>query len=464
VNTPSFSYRVDADGRVHTDGKSSGPSAVSHIFVDGVQRPHGWLGNLSLPERDLLRVATAVLDLDRLSLRCPLNTKDTQRELHWRRRMNAVIAVEDHTRWTTVADDLGSLLSFLTDDAWTLTFEPADRLPEQGVLFAPELDSSSEVALFSGGLDSSVGMRARHLQHGCSFIAVSAVSNGVRRRAQRDALCALRGLGVNVKAISIEHQLRNAVRPSRRSQEVTQRTRGMFFLATGAVVASQLGIARFHVYETGIGCLNVPTSVAQIASQSTRAMHPRTFAKFNALTERVLDRPPSVVAPFFFMTKGEMCRLVGDDLKALAPTCSSCDEGDGHKRDPMEHCGLCTSCVFRRVAISSTAVPDPTRYRDTPCRRHSAYELAAFEHHAGELSRVTTFEDLTDLDPNVRVVCSAVAGTESSDDEARSRVIEMYHRYSAEIQRYLTTARPKLRPRPAHPVREVECDLFAAAR
>lgn len=461
---PSFHYRVDTDGRVHSEGSAGGPSGSSHVLVDGVQRPQGWLGSFSLPERDLLRVAAAVLDLDRLSLRRPLNMKDVKRELHWRRNLSAEIAVEDAGRWNAVADSLASLLSFLTDDTWNLTFASADRLREQALLFAPELDTKSEVALFSGGLDSSVGMRARHLQHGGSFIAVSAVSNEVRRRAQRTALGTLRDLGVNVRAVSIDHQLRNEIKPSRRSLEVTQRTRGFFFLATGAVVASQLGIAGFHVYETGIGCLNVPTSVAQVGSQGNRAMHPLTFARFNGLVGRVLDRAPAVVAPFFFMTKGQLCKLVRGDLAALARTCSSCDEGDGHKADPMEHCGLCTSCMFRRVAIASTEVSDPTRYRDTPSRRHNAYEVAAFENHARELSGLTTFEDLTDLDPNVRFASGAVTGVEISHDVARSKVIEMYHQYSVEIERYLARGRPELRPRPTQPIKEVERDLFAAAR
>lgn len=79
-------------------------SRTAHVVVDGVQRPQGWLGNFAQAERDLLRVAPAVLDLDRLSLRRPLNTKDARRELHWRRGLNATIAVENPDRWNAVAE------------------------------------------------------------------------------------------------------------------------------------------------------------------------------------------------------------------------------------------------------------------------------------------------------------------------------------------------------------------------
>jgi len=464
MKLPSFTYRVDSRGNIFrldgTPHEAAPRTKSAQVFVDGVQRPQGWLTNFAQPERDLLRVAAAVLDLDRLSRRRPHDTKAEKRELHWRRVFDVEIAVENPSRWQAVCGDLRALLAFLTDDSWSLAFVQAERFHEQCVLFAPGIDPSAEIALFSGGLDSSVGLRARHLQRGGTFVAVSAVGNEVRRRAQHDALRSLRDLGVPITPISIDHQLQGDTKP-----EVTQRTRGLFFLAIGAAVGSQVGNPLFHVYETGVGCLNIPTSAAQIASQGTRAMHPETLGMFNALVEKVLDRPSKVVVPFFFLTKGELCSLVEADLDSLAQLCSSCDEGDGHKPDPMVHCGLCTSCMFRRVAIAASDRADPTRYRDLPARlQHNSYELAAFEHHAEALSYVATFEDLTDLDPNARHVFKAPIGADLPRDVARSRTVDMYHRYAAEIRRFLTVSRPTLRSRTPRPAKEVDRDLFAATR
>jgi 7-cyano-7-deazaguanine synthase in queuosine biosynthesis len=469
VILPPFTYRVDARGAVYQvtangvdrQDQLDVSSKSAQLFVDGVQRPQGWLSNFGQAERDLLRVAAAVLDLDRLSLRRPRNTKNEKRELHWRRAITAEIGVEDPARWCAVSEYLHALLSFLTDDIWTFTFVQGERFREQCVLFAPGISADAEIALFSGGLDSSVGLLARHRQKGGSVVTVSAVGNEVRRRAQDAALQAVRTLGVAIAPISIDHQLKDADG----ALEITQRSRGLFFLAIGAAVASQIGNRQFHVYETGVGCLNIPTSAAQIASQATRAMHPHTLAMFNDLVARVLDRPARVVAPFFFMTKGELCGLIRDDLCSLAKNCSSCDEGDGHKLDPMEHCGLCTSCMFRRVAIMAAGTSDPMRYRDVPARlRHNSYELAAFEYHASELSRVSTFEDLTDLDPNVRFVLRAPTGTDVTADVVRSQTVRMYRQYAAEIRCFLAAARPTLRSRDPHPAKEVTRDLFAATR
>jgi 7-cyano-7-deazaguanine synthase in queuosine biosynthesis len=464
VINPTFRYRVDDLGAVHSLGGDGSSTRTAHVFVDGVQRPQGWLGNFAEPERDLLRVASALLDLDRLSLRRPLNTKETKRELHWRRNLHATIVVENPERWNALANELHHLLSFLTDDGWNLEFEQGQPFHEQQELFRPEFKEGAEIALFSGGLDSSVGMRARHLKAGSSFVAVSAAGNEVRRRAQAAALKSLTGLGVEVNAISVVHQLRSEMKRSRRSLEPTQRTRGLFFLAMGAAVASRLKTSRVHVYETGIGCLNIPTSSAQVASQGTRATHPLTISRFNHLIKLMLDRHPQVVAPFFFLTKGELCQLVGDDLQVLAATSSSCDEGDGHKRDPMQHCGLCTSCMFRRISIASSGAIDPTSYRDTPSRRHNSYEVLSFEHHAASLSSAETFEDLTDHDPNVRFALAPPTGAEMDVGEVRREVVAMYRRYGKEIQSYLNASRPKLQPRPQRVAKEVERDLFAATR
>ena len=80
------------------------------------------------------------------------------------------------------------------------------------------------------------------------------------------------------------------------------------------------------------------------------------------------------------------------------------------------------------------------------------------------LSSVETFADLTDLDPNVRHVFNAPIGDDLAVDVARSRTVEMYHRYASEIRNFLAVARPTLRPRSPRPAKEVAHDLFAATR
>ena len=230
-----------------------------------------------------------------------------------------------------------------------------------------------------------------------------------------------------------------------------------------ALETSQLQLTTFSVYETGTGCMNLPTSAAQVGAQGTRAMHPRTLAVFNRLTQVVLNQPPRILAPFFLHTKGELCRLAGENLAALAKVSMSCDEGEGHKPDAMLHCGLCTSCLLRRIALHAGGlVPDVTHYRDTKTRGHGVYELMAFDHHAAALLSCRSFDDLVELDPDARFATSLPIVDPLDEVSAGRAVFAMYQRYAAEIQAYLDAARPTVASRPRQTRKERDRDLFSA--
>jgi Queuosine biosynthesis protein QueC len=307
-------------------------------------------------------------------------------------------------------------------------------------------------------------MLARRTGGRGSFLAVSACGNEARGRAQRVALETLRSHGVAANWLKLDHQLRGAHRPRNR-MEASQRSRGLLFLAMGAAAASQVELPTFSVYETGVGCINLPTSAAQVGAQGTRAMHPRTLALFNQLAEIVLDHPVRVTAPFFLHTKGELCRLAGSALGDLARASMSCDEGEGHKPDALLHCGLCTSCLFRRIALRAGGlVPDSTAYRDVTTGRHGAYEVNAFEYHAARLRACRTFDDLVDLDPAARFATTLPLSDLPAIDTPAAAVFAMYQRYAAEIQAYFEAARPTIGPCPRQPRKERERDLFSAAR
>jgi 7-cyano-7-deazaguanine synthase in queuosine biosynthesis len=455
-----YSYDVDAEGRIRSgSGDVWTPTGV--MLLDGIRRTT-WLGPFDVCERDLLRVMASVLDADRLSPRRVTEGRRATRSLSWQRTIELRIAVEDPERWTLVASRLARLLGFMTDDAWDVGFTAAERPTIQGLLPHTELEQPSEVALFSGGLDSIAGLYARSLPGNATFVAVSACGTEVAGRAQADALQGARDLGVKATSLKLVHQLRETHR-GRSRMESSQRTRGLLFLAMGAATASRLRMPTFSVYETGVGCINLPMSRAQVGAQGTRAMHPRTLALFDELLASALDRPVRVVAPFFLLTKGELCLRAGAALNRLAGLTMSCDEGEGHKPDAMEHCGLCTSCLFRRIALFATERSDPTKYRDVFMRRHGHYEQRMFESHATELLACKTFSDLVAIDPNARFASRLPLEGELTRSNAESRVLELYRRYASEIVTFFDRARPTIAPRrPCPPRKENERDLFPA--
>jgi hypothetical protein len=274
-------------------------------------------------------------------------------------------------------------------------------------------------------------------------------------------LDALRLLGVSASWLKLDHQLRGARRP-RSAMESSQRSRGLLFLAMGAAAACRLQHPTFSVYETGVGCINLPTSAAQVGAQGTRPMHPRTLLLFNQLAKLVLDAHPQVVVPFFLSTKGELCRFVGSEIHGLAGVSMSCDEGEGHKADAMLHCGLCTSCLFRRISLHATGLPDRTTYRDVATRRHGIYEVNAFENHAAQLLACRSFDDLLDLDPDARFATEFPFSNSSSELPSGAEVFAMYQRYATEIRLYFESARPTVAKRMPQIRKDNERDLFSA--
>ncbi len=298
-------------------------------------------------------------------------------------------------------------------------------------------------------MDGDIFGRVTRIGRETAAAALSALNGGLW-----DPFCVERTMDLLVST---------AVRRRRHELESSQRSRGLLFLAMGATVALTLEIPTYHVYETGIGCLNLPISRAQVASQGTRAMHPYTLNWVNELLLLVLNQPVHVVVPFFFHTKGELCKEAHPAINGLARVTMSCDEGEGHKPNAMEHCGLCTSCIFRRIALlAANTISDPTVYRDIPTRRHGAYELRAFEHHAMDLGQCQTIQDLVAIDPNARF--AALAPTEDSHtlEAKQAKTLTLYQTYQWEISQFLSQAKPIFRSRPTQG-KEPELDLFAAA-
>lgn len=456
-----FSYRVDAAGHVCTF-RGEEAVATGSIVLDGVSRATA-VGPFDRAERDLLRVMGSILAADRLSPRRGSGLRRTTRDLAWQRTIRLQVAVEDPNRWAGVSARLAGLLHFMTDDKWELTFDVAPRPALQESLPTAGTERPTEIALFSGGLDSVAGMFVRSRARGGTFLAVSACGNDVRGRAQIAALQGLRHLGVSVQSLKLAHQLRDTDR-GRNHMEASQRTRALLFLAMGAVTASHLFLPSFSVYETGIGGMNLPMSSAQVGAQGTKAMHPRTLALFDELLLSVLERRVRVIAPFFLQTKGELCREAGTALASLASLTMSCDEGDGHKPDAMEHCGVCTSCLFRRIGLFSAGLrADPTRYRDLVMRRHGTYELRTFEGHAAQLRSCQTFGDLIAISADARFASRLPLESDMNRADAERAIVAMYQRYAREVAAFMENACPVLAPRPCQSRKESERDLFSAA-
>jgi 7-cyano-7-deazaguanine synthase in queuosine biosynthesis len=431
-------WSVNLDGHVDELGVQS--RSVGDIYAPGLSQPTGWLEPFASDARDLLRVAMAVFQMDRLQSRVRPGTKGIARDLAWSRELDLAVELEEPARWQAVVDRLEDLLWFLTDDTWHLTFKSTKRRSRsQQVLFPTPVPPGAELALFSGGLDSMAGLWARRQAGIGTFIAVSVCGNPVRRDVQRRSVELLQGLGVDLRWVLLHQHLSGGSKP-----ENSQRTRGLLFYCVGAAVASALGLKSVSTYESGPGALNLPLNDAQVGAQNTRANHPGTLCRLEDILSKTLDAAPELRMPFAFDTKGSICRAAGEELSAIAERAISCDEGERGKTDPHEHCGLCTSCILRRAAIyAAIGSADPTHYSNTSTFKHDGYDLAAFHQQGLRLKeRAKSWIELMGTDPTLRFAESYHVRRGLGAADSRQKLCDLFERQVDELLGFYDACHP----------------------
>lgn len=310
---------------------------------------------------DLLEIAAMAYAADRLVPRP--SERECSDGSGWGRQLWLQVPVRTPSLWNSVTEQLTGLLGWLTDDVWTIEFcqlahgaGPLDN--RQGFLFNT-VPGGLPCALFSGGLDSALGL-AQDLRSS-DAIVVSVHTNNRMKAAQRQVVRALDG-GVSTACVQLQYRV--SLREPER--ENSQRTRGLLFLATGIATAWALGQDRLRVYENGVGAINLPYLRSQEGSQAARSMHPRTLRMAEDLASAVSGRSFQVEAPYLLLTKAEAVRAVPEMKAAVIAAAVSCDTAFAARVPGPAQCGICTSCLLRRQALIAGGRSDAdglTHYR-----------------------------------------------------------------------------------------------------
>lgn len=302
---------------------------------------------------DLLVVAALVYGADtRIS-------RTEQSQDSWTREIRLVVPVSNPALWQSANETLERALNFLTGDLWKVEFRSRPErfsnianLPD--TLLPPVFN---ELSLFSGGLDSLIGV-IDLLENGKIPLLVSHASEGATSTAQNELFSQLKrhynqipfdrlrvwmsfpnGLVSNVKA------------------EPSTRGRSFLFFALGVFAGTGLGTEfSLKVPENGLIALNVPLDPLRLGSNSTRTTHPFYIARWNDLLSE-LGINGEIVNPYWNKTKGEMVASCENDslLRRLASESLSCSSPSkarwqGHG---IEHCGYCLPCLIRRASLDS---------------------------------------------------------------------------------------------------------------
>ena len=308
-------------------------------------------GTVSTAAFDLVAISMAVTAADTFIDRRQ-NSDDG-----WCRVLHLAVEVMSPDTCRSIQGRLEEALHFLSGDMWSFEFTQGTpwMLPATK---DPLLHQRSDcVSLFSGGLDSAIGV-LDEIKKGRSPLLVSHAYQGDSNKQE--------GIYADLpaKLARIHYNADPHCRPKRQN-DVSMRTRSFNFLAVAGAAASSVAAANgaaavdLLVPENGFIALNPPLTTRRIGSHSTRTTHPY----FLGLMQDVFDRsgiPALIRNPYRHKTKGEMLLECKDQptLKAVAHRTVSCGKWKRHQ----EQCGRCLPCMIRKAAFWKAKMPDRTGY------------------------------------------------------------------------------------------------------
>lgn len=322
----------------------------------------------SLPVRpttrgwDLLNIAAGVYAVDRVVKRQTGASNETGI-----RSLKLCFAVQDLAFWKRfeITDAVEDLLSFLTDENWTVTFEQAAAVPtqQQEPLDLPLMRIPRRIALYSGGLDSAAGLANRVMAGVDDYMLVTVGhQNGLRRRCAQQILEFSRLTRTPLQLHStLIANLRGGVAKQRmRQQERSQRSRAFLFCAAAAVAAQTCQIEEIEIFENGVGAINLPLMPGMlVGGLATRGAHPTFLKRVGKLASAVAENPVHYSLPFSTLTKAEMLApLKKHGLEAWAQLSRSCVHT--WRESNTTHCGQCPGCIERRQAFAAAGISELT--------------------------------------------------------------------------------------------------------
>ncbi len=334
------------------------------LSIDTTTVEHTLMTHLPEAEKDLLDVAMAAYVADRITPRSPGHPDDWATAMTGR-VFKLKVKVRKCSFWAQphLQQSLEAALGFFTGDTWSFEFAPLESESVAVPLFDEPVDCSF-VGLFSGGLDSFAGAVSQiYIPGHDTGVLVASYTGGNLFTRQREILEAtnrkLKRDGKKLIHVPLHHHLDQqaisyAYSKGRLEQERTQRSRGFLFLALGISVARVLGLSTLNVYENGVGAINLPQTVSGLGVDYTRAMHPEGLRRMAALASNLFETPIKIENPSLWKTKGQMCIEVQErGFGDLAVQTISCDGFPRRKPRSKEQCGVCTSCLLRRVSLAA---------------------------------------------------------------------------------------------------------------
>lgn len=272
----------------------------------------------------------------------------------WTRELDVEFKIPCAAQFQSLSSNINNLLSFLTGDYWSCSFEESPVIEWCHQEDVVDYDEVAQVNLFSGGMDSLIGaidyMEAND-EHHKVFLASHYDSIMKGPRTDQERIIEKFQQKYPGKFIYLPAE---GITPVE-SKELTCRSRSFMFLSIAMMIAAHKSNIVI-VPENGPVSLNFPLSASRRAACSTRTTHPLFIQNVRDLLNN-LGLPIIINNPYEFRTKGEMvneCKNL-QYLLSIVDKSNSCGKRGGHQFMPdnphASHCGRCMPCMYRKASL-----------------------------------------------------------------------------------------------------------------
>jgi hypothetical protein len=281
----------------------------------------------------------------------------------WSREIEVEFPVELLDLFNGGKNELEQLLSFLTGDYWQISFIQRDVtllfVNTKKVYSNDYRKSHKRISLFSGGLDSLVGVIDQLSSSKDKIVLVSHYDAAFKgAKSDQDKIHKILSRKYShYHFIQTRVDLSNSdVNGNERENEPSLRSRSFLFLCQAIFVAHSIGNGtEVLIPENGTISLNHPLTPSRRSSCSTRTAHPYYIAKVIDFISK-LGLNHLIRNEYEMKTKGEMLENCHDKDMLIATYQYSCSCAKrGHKVywdvRTAPQCGICMPCIYRRVSL-----------------------------------------------------------------------------------------------------------------
>ncbi len=355
-----FDPLQDNSSIIHLIDRATGDKSSVEVAIDTSGFKHRIQQDFPSQIADIIDLAVAIHASDRLTKQDPSRP---QIQLH----VVLPIRHPEILNQSSLHQQLCELLEWATGKKWRFEFklrsQPGSSIEIEPRLWDsdPEVPDVDEVLLWSGGLDALAGLYTRLKQSPTkTFSLFSSGSNDNNHKRQQDVFHALQLLFPD--QLSLCRARITFDKSNHYKKYPSARARGIVFMLLGSAYALLRGRKVLHVYENGIGAINLPYRKSALGLDHSRSVHPETLRGVGLFISELFGENFKVRNPFLFNTKTEMLRALAEDARTeLASLTSSCDSPHRKPQQPPQ-CGYCTSCILRKQSLAASQLEDKACY------------------------------------------------------------------------------------------------------